>query len=85
MIDFLKTFDPMTPFGWILGLLIMILMFYGFYRFITEASNAYFGDFVRRAGYNKNWHWLIYVPVVNVIAIWIFAFAEWPNLKKKVS
>jgi len=81
MIDFLKTFNPAMPFIWVFGLLFVVLGFY----LVIDLSNTCFGNFVRRAGYNKNWHWLIYVPVVNVIAIWIFAFAEWPNLKKKVS
>ena len=37
---------------------------------------------VRRAGYNGWWCVLIIVPLVNVIALWVFAFRRWPALEK---
>jgi uncharacterized membrane protein YhaH (DUF805 family) len=37
---------------------------------------------VRRAGYSFWWCVLIIVPVVNVIALWVFAFRRWPALEK---
>jgi len=35
---------------------------------------------LRRAGYSGWWVLLWFVPVVNVLALWIFAFARWPAL-----
>lgn len=33
---------------------------------------------VSRAGYSGAWSLLLLVPVVNVIAVFVFAFSEWP-------
>lgn len=33
----------------------------------------------QRAGYAPIWSFLIVVPVVNIIVVWLFAFARWPN------
>jgi len=35
---------------------------------------------LRKAGYSGWWSLLLLVPVGNIVAIWIFAFARWPNL-----
>ncbi len=31
-----------------------------------------------KAGYSGAWSLLMLVPLVNVLAIWIFAFSDWP-------
>jgi len=33
---------------------------------------------LRRAGFSGWWSVLIFVPVVNFIVLWIFAFMRWP-------
>ncbi len=33
-----------------------------------------------KAGYSGWWVLVSFVPFVNIIALWIFAFADWPNL-----
>jgi hypothetical protein len=33
-----------------------------------------------KAGYSGWWVLLFLVPIANIIALWIFAFADWPNL-----
>lgn len=33
----------------------------------------------KRAGYPPYWSFLIVVPVVNILVMWLFAFARWPN------
>lgn len=38
-----------------------------------------------KAGYHKAWVILAFVPIVNLIALWVFAFANWPVLQKKIS
>jgi uncharacterized membrane protein YhaH (DUF805 family) len=32
-----------------------------------------------KAGYSGWWVLLVFVPLANIIAIWIFAFADWPT------
>ena len=36
---------------------------------------------VRKAGYSGWWCILLLFPIVNLIMLWIFAFARWPNLR----
>jgi uncharacterized membrane protein YhaH (DUF805 family) len=33
---------------------------------------------LRRVGFSGWWSILIFVPLVNIIALWIFAFGRWP-------
>lgn len=35
---------------------------------------------LRKAGYSGWWCLLMLVPFVNLIMIWVFAFAHWPRL-----
>lgn len=35
-----------------------------------------------KAGFNRAWALVLLIPVVNVIMIWVFAFIDWPKLKK---
>lgn len=37
---------------------------------------------LHRAGYSGWWSLLGLVPLVNFVMIWVFAYAEWPCLKK---
>ncbi len=37
---------------------------------------------LRKAGWNGWWCLLWYLPLVNVIFLWVFAFAKWPNEPK---
>ncbi|MDD3884532.1 MAG: hypothetical protein PHW66_06305 [Gallionella sp.] len=36
---------------------------------------------VKKAGYNPWWAVLTLVPLVNLILLWKFASARWPNLR----
>ena len=36
---------------------------------------------VGKAGFNKWWSVITFVPILNVIFIWVFAFSEWPVQK----
>ena len=31
-----------------------------------------------RAGFSGWWCVLIYIPILNLVGLWMFAFAEWP-------
>jgi nicotinamide riboside transporter PnuC len=39
---------------------------------------------LEKAGFEPQWAFVLLIPVVNVIMIWVFAFADWPKLKKKL-
>ena len=41
-----------------------------------------FGAIAKRAGFSRWFGLLMLVPLVNLAAIWIFAFAKWPALDK---
>ena len=34
-----------------------------------------------RAGYSRWWVIVFFVPLANVVALWVFAFARWPALR----
>lgn len=34
---------------------------------------------MEKAGYNGAWSLLSIVPLVNLVALWIFAFSKWPS------
>ena len=36
---------------------------------------------LHKAGYSGWWSIVMVIPVVNIAAIWVFAFADWPALK----
>jgi len=40
---------------------------------------------VTKAGFSGWWCLLLLVPVVNIIAPWIFAFSEWPALQNRTA
>ena len=39
---------------------------------------AIFGRIVNRAGYSRWWLLTMFVPLLNLIMLWVFAFANWP-------
>jgi hypothetical protein len=34
---------------------------------------------ISRAGYSGAWSFLSFIPVLNFIMLWVFAFSRWPN------
>lgn len=40
------------------------------------------GRILQKAGFDPWWAFVLLIPVVNVIMVWVFAFADWPNLKR---
>ena len=36
---------------------------------------------VQKAGFSGSYSFLLFVPIVNVVAVWAFAFVEWPAQK----
>ncbi len=35
------------------------------------------GRILGRAGFSPFWSLLVFVPIVNLIALWVFAFSDW--------
>jgi hypothetical protein len=35
---------------------------------------------LNKAGYSRAWIFILLVPFVNLVMLWVFAFARWPNL-----
>lgn len=40
---------------------------------------------VEKAGYPGVWSLLVLVPLVNVLALWLFAFSRWPGAGQSAS
>jgi uncharacterized membrane protein YhaH (DUF805 family) len=36
---------------------------------------------LNKAGYSGWWSLLVFVPLVNIVMFWVFAFADWPALR----
>jgi hypothetical protein len=41
------------------------------------------GKILRKAGYSGWWVLLSLVPLANIVALWIFAFSDWPALSDR--
>ena len=37
---------------------------------------------VQRAGYSGGWAFILLVPLVNLVMLYVFAFADWPALQR---
>ena len=37
---------------------------------------------LHKAGYSGWWVLLTLIPVVNIVLLWVFAFADWPRLQR---
>jgi len=36
-------------------------------------------EIIHKAGYSRIWILIWFVPLVNIIFLWIFAFSRWPS------
>jgi hypothetical protein len=41
------------------------------------------GRILRRLGLSPFWSLLVFIPLVNLISLWILAFSEWPAGKNR--
>jgi hypothetical protein len=39
-------------------------------------------EIIHKAGYSRVWILIWFVPLVNIIFLWIFAFSRWPSESK---
>lgn len=42
------------------------------------------GRVLNKAGFSRWWVLLVLVPIVNLAAIWVFAFVDWPRLETDI-
>ncbi|MFM0224793.1 hypothetical protein PQR32_22725 [Paraburkholderia dipogonis] len=55
---------------WLILLAITVLFMYPYVRVI------------KRAGFSGWWILTMFVPIMNLIMIWVFAFAKWPAVDR---
>ena len=60
----------MSIWQWILVVVVLFVYFYPAIKIL------------HKAGYSGWWCVLWFVPLVNIIMLWVFAFASWPNLRE---
>jgi hypothetical protein len=54
--------------------------FHWFWFFVLVAFILYpTGRILRRLGFSPLWSILMFLPLINVVALWVLAFAEWPT------
>jgi uncharacterized membrane protein YhaH (DUF805 family) len=64
-----------TSFGAGFGILIV------FYLIVLVLSLVAWAQILKKAGYNPWWVLIAFVPLVNFIMFFVFAFSEWPVLR----
>ena len=42
-------------------------------------------NILRRSGHSAWWTILAFIPLVNLVCLWVFAFARWPALEASAS
>jgi hypothetical protein len=63
------------PVFWIFGAFVLAVYVIGIY--------LPFLKIVRRAGFNGWWSLLFFVPVGNIVGLWLLAVRPWPALSDK--
>ncbi|TKR55447.1 hypothetical protein D7I39_11060 [Allopusillimonas ginsengisoli] len=56
----------------------MIFPFLGYLVLIVLPAAMIIG----KAGYSRWWVILTFIPLVNLIMLWVFAFARWPAIQR---
>ena len=61
-------------FLWPIGLVFIVI---GFLIFALPVM-----EIVHKAGYSRIWILVWFVPLLNIIMLWVFAFSRWPARSK---
>ena len=40
---------------------------------------------VHKAGFSKDWGLVAVIPLLNLVMLWVFAYATWPNVDARSS
>ena len=59
---------PMTPGHFVFFLIALFL-------FLFPAAKI-----LQRVGFSGLWSFVLLIPVLGLVALWLFAFMDWPNL-----
>ena len=51
------------------------------FALLVIGNVALAGIVARRAGFSAWWALALFVPVANIIILWLFAYAKWPALQ----
>ena len=43
------------------------------------------GRILRRLGFSPFWSVLVFIPLANLLSLWILAFSEWPSARDSAS
>ncbi|HVW50499.1 MAG TPA: hypothetical protein VHC91_08860 [Trinickia sp.] len=62
--------NSMGLWSWLVVLVICLAMLYPYVRII------------RRTGHSGWWLITMFVPILNVIMLWVFAFVKWPTVDR---
>ncbi|OJY23563.1 hypothetical protein [Pandoraea sp. 64-18] len=63
--------EHLSIWHWLILFIMVVFLLYPYARII------------RRAGFSPWWVLLAFVPMLNLIMIWVFAFVQWPSLERK--
>ena len=66
--------DSMGAFSFLHWIITLVVMLVGY---VIPAVMI-----LRKAGYSGWWCLLGFVPIVNIVMFWVFAFSEWPILRQ---
>ena len=61
----------------------VVLFIVGFVAAIFAFFIWLYGRIAAKAGYSRWWSVAMLIPVVGIVVIWVFAFADWPNLASR--
>ncbi len=56
---------------------LIVLLFFGIVLLVP------IWKIVSKADYSGAWSLLLFVPLLNMVALWVFAFSEWPNAQRR--
>ena len=59
----------LSVFHWVVVIVVLLVYFVPIFK-ITQ-----------KAGYSGWWCLIMVVPLVNIVMLWVFAFANWPSLR----
>ena len=62
----------------------MMMHSWGFFGFLMFLILVVYptGRVLSRIGFSGWWALLAFIPIVNVIALWVVAFGDWPGEKR---
>ena len=76
MVSICGSFCDLVPssWHWVMAIVMPLL-------FITLVGVPV-ANVLHRAGHSRWWTIVAFVPLLNLICLWVFAFTRWPNLDR---